>query len=134
MTFNNHDTSTKSYSYVREHNMASENHLDFVEGKEEITVDYAEGTSTAIEMHDGSRLLLHKLDGGHDAMDTDAAIETIRRSAKKGVVATGLLYVNPAQEELHDVLASDKRPLSAIPMAELCPGSKALGAINARLR
>ena len=48
VTFNNHPTSTKSYDYVRAHNMASENKLDYVEPKEEITVDYAEGTSAAI--------------------------------------------------------------------------------------
>ena len=45
VTFNNHPTSTKSYDYVRAHNMASENKLDFVEPKEEITVDYAVGSS-----------------------------------------------------------------------------------------
>ena len=49
VTFNNHPTSTKSYDYVRAHNMASENKLDYVEPKEEITVDYAEGTSAAID-------------------------------------------------------------------------------------
>ena len=49
VTFNNHPTSTKSYDYVRAHNMASENKLDYVEPKEEITVDYAEGSSATIE-------------------------------------------------------------------------------------
>ena len=85
-------------------------------------------------MHDGSKLLLHKLDGGHDATDADAALMAIRRSAKTGEVATGLLYVNPLQEELHDMLATEARPLNAVPMAELCPGSKALEAVNARFR
>jgi hypothetical protein len=32
------------------------------------------------------------------------------------------------------VLASDVRPFNALPMSELCPGSKALEAINARFR
>jgi 2-oxoglutarate ferredoxin oxidoreductase subunit beta len=134
VTFNNHDTSTKSYSYVREHNMASENHLDFVESQEEITVDYAEGTSTTIAMHDGSKLILNKLDGGHDATDADAAMTAIRTSARSGAVATGLLYVNKHQEDLHDVLATEARPLNMVPMSELCPGSKALEAVNARFR
>jgi len=131
--FNNHPTSTKSYDYVRAHNMASENKLDFVEPKEEITVDYAVGSSVEIPMHDGSRLMLHKLDG-HDPRDSDAAIITIRTNAAKGEVATGLLYINESQQDMHDILATDARPLNALPMAELCPGSKALEAINARLR
>ena len=134
VTFNNHDTSTKSYSYVREHNMASENHLDFVESQEEIVVDYAEGTSATIDMHDGSKLLLHKLDGAHDPQDADAALMTVRKSASKGEVATGLLYINKDQQDLHDVLGTEERPLNAIPVSELCPGSKALEAINARLQ
>jgi 2-oxoglutarate ferredoxin oxidoreductase subunit beta len=134
VTFNNHPTSTKSYDYVRAHNMASENKLDYVEPKEEITVDYPVGTSAAIALHDGSRLVLHKLSAGHDPRDADAAIMTIRTNAAKGEVATGLLYVNETQQDMHDILATDARPLNALPMAELCPGSKALEGINARLR
>jgi len=134
VTFNNHPTSTKSYDYVRAHNMASENKLDFVESKEEITVDYAEGTSAAIALHDGSRLVLRKLDKQHDPRDADAAIMAIRTNSAKGQVATGLLYINETQQDMHDILATDGRPLNALPMAELCPGSKALEAINGRLR
>jgi 2-oxoglutarate ferredoxin oxidoreductase subunit beta len=49
-------------------------------------------------------------------------------------VATGLLFINESQQDMHDILATDSRPLNALPMAELCPGSKALEAINGRLR
>jgi 2-oxoglutarate ferredoxin oxidoreductase subunit beta len=134
VTFNNHPTSTKSYDYVRAHNMASENKLDYVEPKDEITVDYAEGASAAIALHDGSRLVLHKLDPQHDPRDADAAIMAIRGNSAKGQVATGLLYIAESQQDMHDILATDARPLNALPMAELCPGSKALEAINGRLR
>jgi 2-oxoglutarate ferredoxin oxidoreductase subunit beta len=134
VTFNNHPTSTKSYDYVRAHNMASENKLDYVEAKDEITADYAEGTSVPVELHDGSQLVLYKLDSQHDPRDADAAIMAIRTSANKGQVATGVLYINEAQQDMHDILATDQRPLNSIPAAELCPGSKALESINARLR
>jgi 2-oxoglutarate ferredoxin oxidoreductase subunit beta len=133
VTFNNHPTSTKSYDYVRTHNQALET-LDYIEDKQEITVSYAEGSTVAITMHDGSQVILRKLDGGHDPRDPDAAIMTIRKNAAKGEVATGLLYINEAQQDLHDVLATDDRPLNMLPMAELCPGTKALDAINSRLR
>jgi 2-oxoglutarate ferredoxin oxidoreductase subunit beta len=134
VTFNNHPTSTKSFDYVRAHNMASENKLDYVEPKEEITISYAAGTTAAVTLHDGSRLLLNKLDDGHDFRDPDEAILTIRRNASKGQVATGLLYVNEDGDDLHDVLATPERPLNQIPVAELCPGSKALEGVNARFR
>jgi 2-oxoglutarate/2-oxoacid ferredoxin oxidoreductase subunit beta len=134
VAFNNHPESTKSFDYVRAHNMASENKLDYVEPKEEITVDYAEGSSAAIPLHDGSRLMLHKLDGGHDPRHADAAIMAIRTHEAKGQIATGLLYIDEAQLDMHDILATAERPLNAIPTADLCPGHKALAAINARLR
>ncbi len=133
VTFNNHATATKSYEYVRAHNQAM-GRVDYVEPKDEIKVDYAEGTSAAITMHDGSKLMLHKLGSGHDPRDADAAIMAIRSNASKGEVATGLLYVNETQQDMHDVLETDARPLNTIPIKELCPGSKALEGVNARFR
>jgi 2-oxoglutarate ferredoxin oxidoreductase subunit beta len=133
VTFNNHPASTKSYDYVRAHNQVLET-IDYIEEKEEITADYAEGTSVPVAMHDGSCLVLHKLDASHDPRDADAAIMTIRKSAAKGEVVTGLLYVNECQEDLHSALGTVDRPLNAIPMSELCPGSQRLEEVNARLR
>ena len=84
VTFNNHPTSTKSYDYVRAHNMASENKLDYVEPKEEITVDYAEGTS--VDIADARRLAPDAAQARrqHDPRDADAAIMAIRTNAAKG--------------------------------------------------
>lgn len=133
VTFNNHSASTKSYDYVRAHNHAVRR-LDFVPEEQEITTDYAEGETVAVSLHDGSRLLLHKLDGNHDPRSADDAIMAIRRSAASGEVATGLLYVREEQQDMHTILGTDDRPLNELPMAELCPGSKALEGINSRLR
>jgi 2-oxoglutarate ferredoxin oxidoreductase subunit beta len=133
VTFNNHPTSTKSYDYVRDHNQVLGT-IDYIEEKVEITADYAEGTSVPVAMHDGSCLVLHKLDPSYDPRDADAAIMTIRTSAAKGEVVTGLLYINESQGDLHSALGTADRPLNAIPVSELCPGSKKLEAINARLR
>ena len=60
VAFNNHDGSTKSFDYVREHNEAV-NRLDFITGRAPITVDYAPGTVQVVEQHDGSRLVLRKV-------------------------------------------------------------------------
>ena len=79
-----------------------------------------------MQLHDGSQLMLYKLDRQHDPRDSDAAIMAIRTNAAKGAVATGLLYINETQQDMHDILATDARPLNVLPMAELCPGSKAL--------
>ena len=133
VTFNNHPTSTKSYDYVRAHNHAIDK-LDFVPEEQEITTQYDEGTSVSVAMHDGSHLMLYKLDGSHDPRDADAALMAIRHSAAKGEVATGLLYIDERQQDLHDILRTTAEPLNALPMSQLCPGSAKLEAINARLR
>lgn len=133
VTFNNHAAATKSYEYVRAHNQAI-GKLDYVEPKDEITVDYAAGTSRAVTMHDGSHLILNKLSEGHDPKDSDAAIQTIRRNSAKGEITTGLLYINEAQQDLHDVLGTDTRPLNSLSMSEIVPSATALDAINARFR
>lgn len=133
VTFNNHTTSTKSYEYIRDHYHMM-GRLDFVPEMSEITVNYDEGTTADVTLHDGSVLQLHKLNESHDVQDADAAINAIRQQSKHGAVATGLLYVRPDEQDLHDVLGTTERPLNAIPAADLCPGSQALDAINARLR
>src|SRR5206468_12117358 len=59
VTFNDHQGSTKSYSYVRDHDEPLED-LSFVPFFEDISVDYDPGTTQEIALHDGSRLLLKK--------------------------------------------------------------------------
>ncbi|MGI9524223.1 MAG: 2-oxoacid:ferredoxin oxidoreductase subunit beta [Hyphomicrobiaceae bacterium] len=133
VTFNNHTTSTKSYEYIRDHYQML-GRLDFVPEMEEIRVDYEEGSSVNVTLHDGGLLRLHKVDQTHDVRSTDEALMAIRSQAAKGAVATGLLYVDESERDLHDVLATSGRPLNAIPASELCPGSVVLDSINARLR
>ncbi len=65
VTFNNHAGSTKSFDYVREHNIAV-NALDVIVGREPIEIDYEEGASQSVAMHDGSTIVLRKLDADHD--------------------------------------------------------------------
>src|SRR6188474_1356747 len=61
VAFNNHEGSTKSYDYVREHNEAV-NHLDVITMHREITAEYDPGSVQEVRQHDGSVLQLRKLD------------------------------------------------------------------------
>jgi 2-oxoglutarate ferredoxin oxidoreductase subunit beta len=133
VTFNNHHTSTKSYEYVRQHNLVTGT-LDLVPEEEEIKVDYGEGQSVAVKMHGGSAIRLHKLAPDYDPRDADKALMMIRKGLASGEVVTGLIYVDEDQQDLHGILGTAERPLNALAMTELCPGAKALESINARLR
>jgi 2-oxoglutarate/2-oxoacid ferredoxin oxidoreductase subunit beta len=133
VTFNNHEGSTKSYDYVREHNIAM-NALDFITGREAIEIDYADGAAQAVTMHDGTTIHLRKLDADHDVTDRAAALMTLERCRETGEIPTGLLYIDREAEDLHDSMNTALRPLNELTEAELCPGSKALEAVNASLR
>mgnify|MGYP000944424494 CR=1 FL=1 len=133
VAFNNHEGSTKSYDYVREHN-AAVNRIDFIAHKEEITASYAPGTVTDVVQHDGTILRLRKLHKDYDASDRIHAMNYLEEHKAKGEVVTGLLYVDPDPVELHRHLNTIERPLNTLGEAELCPGAAALAKINASLR
>ena len=52
MTFNDHEGSTKSYAYAKEHDDPIED-ISFVPFFEDISVEYDEGTTQEVELHDG---------------------------------------------------------------------------------
>jgi 2-oxoglutarate ferredoxin oxidoreductase subunit beta len=58
----------------------------------------------------------------------------LQERAAAGEVVTGLLYVDPEAEDLHDALGTTQTPLNALNTADLTPGSAALSDINASLR
>ncbi len=133
VAFNNHAGSTKSYDYVRSHNEAV-NRLDFIEGREEITADYAPGEVVNVSQHDGSVLRLRKLAADYDPTDRIKAMNFLQERAAKGEVVTGLLYVQPDSADLHEHLNTVETPLNQLTERELCPGNVALERINAALR
>jgi 2-oxoglutarate ferredoxin oxidoreductase subunit beta len=133
VTFNNNTGSTKSYDYVREH-ITTADVIDYVPPGEEITMEYAEGTSADLTLHDGSMLQLHKLAPNWDPRDKFAAMQRIHLARVKQEILTGLLYIDPDTEDLHDMLHTIDTPLNALREAELCPGSGALELINQSLR
>jgi 2-oxoglutarate ferredoxin oxidoreductase subunit beta len=133
VAFNNHTGSTKSFDYVREHNEAV-NRLDVITGRAPIKVDYAPGTVQVVEQHDGTKLALRKLDADYDVHDRVAAMGFLAKHTAKGQVVTGLLYVDPDSEDLHNHLNTVETPLNVLEADQLCPGSAALEKINASLR
>jgi 2-oxoglutarate ferredoxin oxidoreductase subunit beta len=132
VAFNNHAGSTKSYDYVRAHNEAV-NRLDFMPRRDAIAASYAPGEVIEVTQHDGSVLRLRKLEQGYDAGDRLAALSHVAAHHSRGEILTGLLFVDPSAEDLHEHLNTVDAPLNALGAKELCPGSAALAAINTEL-
>ena len=133
VAFNNHEGSTKSFDYVREHN-AAVNYLDVISGRQEITVDYAPGSVETVTQHDGSTLRLRKLHADYDLHDRVSAMTYMQQRQAAGEIVTGLLYVDPNPHDLHGHLNTSDVPLNRIAHDDLVPGSGELAKINARLR
>lgn len=83
VTFNDHDGSTKSYSYVKDHDEPL-GEISFVPFFEDITVEYDEGSTKEVKMHDGSTLLLHKLDADYNPADKGRAYQILHQYAQRG--------------------------------------------------
>ena len=133
VAFNNHEGSTKSYDYVREHN-DSVNRLDFWPTREAISVDYPEGQVIDVPQHDGSVLRLRKTHPEYDPLDRVKALHYIAEHQAKGELVTGLLYVDPEADDLHAHLNTIGAPFNTLGVKELCPGAAMLEKLNASLR
>ena len=131
--FNNHAGSTKSFDYVREHNEAV-NRMDVIPPRAPIHVDYAPGTSKAVTQHDGSVLNLHKLSEHYDPTDRIKAMSYLAERQAAGEIVTGLLFVDPEAEDLHQAIGTVDAPLNTLSDRDLVPGAAALEKINASLR
>jgi 2-oxoglutarate ferredoxin oxidoreductase subunit beta len=134
VTFNDHEGSTKSYAYTREHYEPAV-HADFVPLEREISVQYRLGEAVPVVMHDGSRIVLRKLGTAYDPTNRVGAAQQIQERMKAGEYLTGLLFLDEqAQHEFHQVNSTPAAPLNSIPYEALSPGSKGLEKILARYR
>jgi len=128
VTFNNHEGSTKSYTYAKQHEIPL-HEIGFVPAFETIETDYEPGEIKVVEMHDGSRITLKKLDRDYDPSDRLAALNTLRQSRDEGLFLTGLFYHNAEQPDFTAMLKIHDTPLARLQEDDLRPGPDVLEAI-----
>ncbi|HEY6425930.1 MAG TPA: hypothetical protein VIX84_01735, partial [Acidimicrobiales bacterium] len=133
VTFNDHEGSTKSYSYVKDHDepLGDISHVPFFE---DITVEYDPGTTTEVTLHDGSRLLLKKLDHDYNPTSKIDALRVLTEAHDQGEVVTGLFYVNTEQPNFLDLLNVVDEPLATLPESRVRPPKSALDEVMESLR
>jgi 2-oxoglutarate ferredoxin oxidoreductase subunit beta len=133
VTFNDHDGSTKSYAYTREHNVEIVD-ADFVPPRSPITTEYEAGSVRDVVMHDGGIVRLRKVAEGYDPTDRDRAYAYVREHQQAGEIATGLLYLSSDSRDLHDQSDTVEVPLTEVPYEQLCPGNAELQKLQTRFR
>lgn len=109
VTFNNHDGSTKSFQYLKEHDIHLQE-LGFIAPQEDIQVDYPEGETQEVRFADGSKLVLQKIDGQqHNVFDPLSALTQLYQAKQNGHVLTGLFYIDQKTQNLVETIGLDKQ-------------------------
>jgi 2-oxoglutarate ferredoxin oxidoreductase subunit beta len=132
VTFNDHVGSTKSYEFTREH-YEEAIHTDYIPARQEITASYGPGEALPVKMHDGSQLLLRKLDQDYDPTHRGKAFEYLRTKLRQGEHVTGLIFLSPGHDpDMHEMLKTSDLPLNQQPYEKLHPGAAGLASILKR--
>jgi len=133
VTFNDHEGSTKSYKYVKEHEETLQE-VSFVPHFEEISVEYDAGTTVDVTMHEGSHLQLRNLEEDYDPTDKIRAIMRLTEAHDNGEVLTGVFYVNTKAPSFLDLLNMVDQPLATLPASMTRPGKEVLDAAMEELK
>ncbi|HUI57267.1 MAG TPA: 2-oxoacid:ferredoxin oxidoreductase subunit beta [Bryobacteraceae bacterium] len=133
VTFNDHLGSTKSYSYMKEHESILQE-LDFVPAFEDISVDIPEGEVMDVQMHDGSHLRIRKLQRDFDPTDRFKALVALEESEARGEVLTGILYLNTTKPTFLELLNLADEPIATLPESKVRPSRTVLEQVMEELR
>jgi 2-oxoglutarate ferredoxin oxidoreductase subunit beta len=123
VTFNDHEGSTKSYKFMKDHEEPLHD-INFVPAFEEIDVEYEEGTGVDIELHDGSKMHLSKLEEDFNPTNRIEALKRLAEARENNEVLTGLFYLNANQPSFTDMLNLVDHPLGTLPQETLRPGKR----------
>jgi 2-oxoglutarate ferredoxin oxidoreductase subunit beta len=129
VTFNNKDESIHSYSWGKEHEVAL-HELAYVPPAEEIMVDYEEGETTEVTMHDGSKVMLKKLEHDYDPKNRAEAMRILEEANAKRWLLTGLIYINTDQPSLLDIYNLTGTPLNRLKEPNLRPARESIEKVN----
>ena len=132
VTFNNQDTAMHSYAWGKDHEVALHD-LAYVPVKEEIMVDYEAGQAKEVEMHDGSSVILKKLELDYDPTNRAEAMRVLEEANTKQWLLTGLIYIDPDNPSLLDLYDLPEEALNRLPESRLRPAPETMDQVNAMM-
>jgi len=104
-----------------------------VQSYEQIEIDYEPGTMREVTLHDGSRLLLKKLEEDYDPSNAVQALQRSHKAIEDGAMLTGLIYLRPEKKSFLSLLNMTDKPLWSLNEAETRPTKEALDQIMREL-
>ncbi len=130
VTFHNQENSLHSYSWGKEHEIAL-HEVSYVPPQAEITIDdFEEGTCREVSLHDGSQIILKKLEKDYDPTDRWQAFRILEAAQKNNWLVTGLIYVDPSQPTMFDAYDLPNTPLNRLGKDKLRPSREMLDRVN----
>lgn len=132
VTFNNRDDSQHSYTWNREHRQMIHD-FNFVPVKEEIVIEenFPEGVAHMVTLHDGSHIVLKKLDQHYDPTDRVEALRAVQQATRENILLTGLVYIDTERPSLFEMFDLPKdKPLNRFTPDEIRPSRESLDRIN----
>ncbi|HKN33228.1 MAG TPA: 2-oxoacid:ferredoxin oxidoreductase subunit beta [Terriglobales bacterium] len=133
VTFNDHEGSTKSYKYMKDHEEPLQD-INLIPVFEEIDVEYDPGTTVDVTMHDGSHLRLRKLEEDYDPTSKINAVKRLLEAHDRNEVLTGVFYVNSQAPTFIDMLNITDESLATLPDSVVRPGREVLEQVMEELR
>ncbi len=130
VSFNNREDTLHSYQWGRQHE-APLHDISYVPTRKAIIIgDFKEGETKEVTLHDGSMVVLKKLEKDYDPRDKWQALKILEQAEQNHWLVTGLIYVNPNQPTLYDFLDLTEESMNRIPAERLRPGPETLEEIN----
>ncbi len=130
VSFNNREDTLHSYQWGKQHE-APLHDISYVPTRKAIILDeFSEGETKEVTLHDGSVVVLKKLEHDHDPTDKWQAVKILEEAEKNHWLITGLIYLNPNQPTLYDFLDLTDKPLNRTPKEDLRPSPESLEEIN----
>jgi 2-oxoglutarate ferredoxin oxidoreductase subunit beta len=132
VTFNNHEGSTKSYKYAKDHEELL-HEISYVPFFEQINVEVKEGEAEDVQLHDGSHIRLRKTGRDYDPTNKNEALNLLRKSQDENEFLTGLIYINESKPDFLSGLNMVDEPLSSLKQEDVRPSAEDLKEIMAGL-
>jgi 2-oxoglutarate ferredoxin oxidoreductase subunit beta len=134
VTFNNQDSANHSYTWGKDHE-APLHEISFIPVLDEIELqgEFAEGSVREVSMHDGSTVLLKKLDKDYDPTSRANAFQMLESAQINNWLVTGLLYINESVPTLTETFNLVDSPLNRLADHDLRPARETIEKINAMM-
>jgi 2-oxoglutarate ferredoxin oxidoreductase subunit beta len=94
-------------------------------------IDYDTGETVDVTMHDGSHIVLRKLEHDYDPTDRTGILCMLEEANLRNELITGLIYINTDQPSLFDIYNLPDEPLNRLTGDRLRPKQETIDKVNA---